>query len=797
MLILILGYTLFLLPPKTERFSSSQRKGILRLRLCALALLSLLLLRPSLLYTESKILPASLFLLLDHSESMSVKDEISEQSRFGLAQSVLQGSAPSLKKIQDRLELLPFLFDATLQPLMIQFGHAELPESPTGQETAIGSALLECIQKGVGKRLLGIVLLSDGTQKARPPRDALPRDAATALRDANVPIFSVPFGKSGSTDSLDVAVQTLIAAEHLFVKNELPVSGLVRVNGYLNQPIPIRLLAESNSGNTNSGSMESGSMEVVATEMITATEEGQLVPYKFSYIPDSCGLKKITVDIPALPKEGVVMNNQMSTFVRVLEGGLNVLYIEGSRRTEQRFLRKSLDSSADIHLVYYRFPVEAAIALAQDQGQQGKTAEQILVDMTTKRPSLKEELFSPGKFSAYIIGDVDALAWKTEELQGLVDSVRNGAGLIMLGGMHSFGAGGYAETPLAELLPVSLDSLDRQKLGETIREDVHLGRSLGMRPSKLGRSHFILRLSGNTTENQSLWESLPQLRGGNRIKPKQAAFVLAEGEQQEPLLVQQMFGTGRVLAFAGDTTWDWVKEHETEHKRFWRQVILWLAKMDESVQGTCWIELDKVRYYPGEPVPFRVHFRHSQGEEIRNPQVNVRVLRPDGQEEAIPILYTQDSLTFPTLKTPNRETQDVENEAKQPSTSTSVHESSIPTGSVRQTEMPGDYTILATVQADGEQEEAINRFLVYDHNIELDNPTPDPALLSSLSQITGGRTIPPESLPTFLEELVNKSSELVEKRDTRITLYDTWPVLLLLIAVLSLEWFLRKRWGEV
>lgn len=684
---------------------------------------------------------------------MSVKDEISEQSRFGWAQSVLQGAAPSLKKIQERFELLPFLFDATLQPLLIQTGHAELPESPTGQETAIGSALLECIQKGVGKRLLGIVLLSDGTQKARPPRDALPRDAATALRDANVPIFSVPFGKSGSTDSLDVAVQTLIAAEHLFVKNELLVSGLVRVNGYLNQPIPIRLLAESNSGN----------MEVVATEIITATEEGQWVPYKFGYIPDSCGLKKITVDIPALPKEAVVPNNQMSTFVRVLEGGLNVLYIEGSRRTEQRFLRKSLDSSADIHLVYYRFPVEAAIALAHDQGQQGKTAEQILVDMTTKRPSLKEEFFSPGKFSAYMIGDVDAFAWKTEELQGLVDSVRNGAGLIMLGGMYSFGAGGYAETPLAELLPVSLDSLDRQKLGETIREDVHLGRSLGMRPSKLGRSHFILRLSGNSTENQSRWESLPQLRGGNRIKPKQAALVLAEGEQQEPLLVQQMFGTGRVLAFAGDTTWDWVKEHEAEHKRFWRQVVLWLAKMDESVQGTCWIELDKVRYYPGEPVPFRVHLRNSQGEEVREPQVNVRIQRPDGQEEAIPILY----------------------------------ESGIPTGSVRQTEMPGDYTILATVQTDNDQQEASNRFLVYDQNMEMDNPTADPALLSSLSQITGGRTIPPESLPTFLEELLNKSSELVEKRETKISLYDTWPVLFLLITILSLEWFLRKRWGEV
>ena len=54
---------------------------------------------------------------------------------------------------------------------------------------------------------------------------------------------------------------------------------------------------------------------------------------------------------------------------------------------------------------------------------------------------------------------------------------KNGAGLIMLGGFHSFWAGGYQKTPLADLLPLEvrpIDQLSRQDFDAKIREDLHL-----------------------------------------------------------------------------------------------------------------------------------------------------------------------------------------------------------------------------------------------------------------------------------------------------------------------------------
>ena len=53
----------------------------------------------------------------------------------------------------------------------------------------------------------------------------------------------------------------------------------------------------------------------------------------------------------------------------------------------------------------------------------------------------------------------------------------HGAGLMMLGGFHSFWAGGYQKTALADVLPLEVrpvDQLARQDFDAPVREDLHL-----------------------------------------------------------------------------------------------------------------------------------------------------------------------------------------------------------------------------------------------------------------------------------------------------------------------------------
>ena len=205
------------------------------------------------------------------------------------------------------------------------------------------------------------------------------------------------------------------------------------------------------------------------------------------------------------------------------------------------------------------------------------------------RPVDLADRFKPGKYDVYLLGDIDSTAFQGDELANLAKCVGRGAGLMMLGGFQSFGPGGYGQTPLANVLPVGMDRLERQQPDEPLRTDLHWPGPLRMQPTALGLMHFALMLAGNRQENAALWAKLPPLEGANKFHDlAPGAVVLADAGSDKPLLVTHNFGDGRVLAFAGDSTWHWwMQGYESAFKRFWRQVVLWLARKTSRRRATC------------------------------------------------------------------------------------------------------------------------------------------------------------------------------------------------------------------
>jgi hypothetical protein len=69
--------------------------------------------------------------------------------------------------------------------------------------------------------------------------------------------------------------------------------------------------------------------------------------------------------------------------------------------------------------------------------------------------SLDGEAGALGRYAGIVLDDVPAGAERTATWQSLVAAVREqGTGLLVLGGEHSFAAGGYRDSPLEALLPV-------------------------------------------------------------------------------------------------------------------------------------------------------------------------------------------------------------------------------------------------------------------------------------------------------------------------------------------------------
>jgi len=742
--------------PHGERLPGWGRQILLLLRFLTLFLFLLALLRPTLVYTENRRLASTLYILLDTSESMSRPDELGGNTRFSSAKESLLLSQPQLKKLQRRTEVIVSAFDVALSPLQIQNGIIEdIPEEPQGKETAIGAALDAIRERGAGKRLLGVVLLTDGTQRTRPPRDIQPQDAAVRYRDAGIPIHAVRLGQpSGVVDIQDIAVMDVQANDRVFVKNDLVVSGSARISGYANQSIPVQLLFED----------ATGTMIQVAETIIRVGEDDQLIPFRLTYAPPQTGYFKYTVHVPPQPKELIDTNNVQSNFVRVVDGGLNVLFLKGNYRFEQGPLVKSLDTSADIHVDY--LPIRVGRMAVGDARGVG-SAQSRIETATRERASWVADYFAPGQYNAYILDDLDAKVFKPEELQALADRVSEGAGLIMLGGHHAFGAGGYADTPLRDVSPVELRTVDRQPLDGPIRQDIHWPGPIQMMPSS---PNYVLRLAPQTAKNMEIWRELPPLEGANRFdKLKGGATVLARGRQDQPLLVSQLYGLGRVLAFAGEGTYRWpLAGFAEEHKKFWRQVVLWLAKMEDVAEGDCWVTVDNVRLLPGEAARFHIFMQGAEGEEIERIKATATVVKPDHSEEDVPL----------------------------------VDEAGTPTGSFRSTAIPGDYTIkVEAIQdpapPDGNPRQATARFMVVNQNLELDNPVAYPRLLDNLAALTDGKSVAPEQLPSLLDELAKKTEGFVEKRETKQSLYDSWGLFVPLLVLMALEWFLRKRWGLV
>jgi uncharacterized membrane protein len=463
-----------------------------------------------------------------------------------------------------------------------------------------------------------------------------------------------------------------------------------------------------------------------------------------SLLADRPGEYKIAVEIVPLDGELKLTNNRLETLLTVRRGGLKVVLIDVLGRYETKFIEK-LNATAKIELdVKYLMPGPLA-----------------------SRSEMNPTWFEPGAYDVYIIGDVPADAFRRGQrdlLPALVDRLEDGAGLVMIGGQHNFGAGGYASTQLADFLPVVMHPGERID-GDAVDPRQHYARRLPMLPTRAGvTQHYILNIDARN--NERVWAELPPLMGANRLTPKETASVLAQSEDRIPLLIATDTGTARTIAFGVDSTWLWhMKGFEDVHQRFWQQMMLWLARKELEGDQKVWVQVDPRNYAPQSAVTVTFGARDENLEPVSDAEFSVTLIKPNGESTPLPVRRRgEDRFTV-----------------------------------FEDTTLPGDYWVTVTARRDGValDQPATTRFIVDQRDIERDNPAADPDLMEEIASLTGTTPIPPEQFPSFVTSLLEAgvTSELTHHR--QINLWDGWPLLLLFVLMMSSEWYLRKRRGLV
>lgn len=283
------------------RLTPGRQRVLLGLRLTAAVLLIWAMLRPVLLISEVTESTAQLLILADASRSMNTADGPGGKSRWAISREDLVELEKAFQDWGQKLDVRQFEFGMELTPR-----DPALKEG-TADFTAIGAALEALQRETRDRRTLGVLLLTDGAQRAIPPFDNDPLLAARKLGELQAPIYPVGYGTAALSDAtLDLAIEDLLVDPVVFEKKQVPVTVRLRALGAAGRKVTVRLLIEDRSGKRlgESGTLvpaqASGNARPVAE--LELTQSAQVVPVELSFIPDQPGELKLAVE--AVPAEG-------------------------------------------------------------------------------------------------------------------------------------------------------------------------------------------------------------------------------------------------------------------------------------------------------------------------------------------------------------------------------------------------------------------------------------------------------------------------------------------------------------
>jgi hypothetical protein len=585
-------------------------------------------------------------ILVDTSASMSTTDAIKDPAVKAKAEELLRGTnlsaAHRLKLAQllltqkdgdwlDRLltekQVKVYIYAIDTQARLV----ADLSEArdaeagrkallalkPEGEASKLGDGVQAVLKAFRGGSLAAVVMFTDGVTTAG---DDLPRAAREASR-SGVPLYLVGVGDTRETPDLglaDLQVEDVITrGDRLFFQARLTSRGAVAA-----KPVPVVLYEKQGD-------------KLVERGRTTATPDpsGNPVPIRITHTPAEPGEKVFILDVPAQPEEADTSNNRIERTVLVAEARrIRVLFVEGTPRYEFRFVKTLLERESD--RIAGNKTVEVRTVLLDASRGWAETDRSALPDFPTR-----DQLF---EYDAVILGDVEPkeLPRANRAMQDLADFVRvRGGGLMFVSGEHA-GATAFADTPLADVLPVvpsDAGAVRRTPDDQPITE--------GYRPklTPTGQLHPLFRFAPDEGESARVWNRIqPLLWYAKGYRRKLTAEVLAthpdrpaEGDREKhPLVLQQFVGAGRVLFLGLDETWRWRFRADEEHfNRFWLQAVRVLSR---SRLGRVELKLDKqTPYRRGDRIIATVRFPDDAPAPAADVPVRVMVQRgplpnPDG-----------------------------------------------------------------------------------------------------------------------------------------------------------------------
>ncbi len=451
----------------------------------------------------------------------------------------------------------------------------------------------------------------------------------------------------------------------------------------------------------------------------------------FTYTPETSGEKKLSVVVSNLDGEISTANNKKIFYINVLSNKLKVLLLGGSPSSDLSFIRNTLKSDENLEI--------NSITYLGNNKFLEQTDRQRLIDSA-------DVLFLLGFPSAGLPADL------IQAVQKAISEKNKPFFITLTSGIHFALLRNFQPE-----LPFTIGNFNNQIIEvQPLVSPVESRNPL---------------FQNNAIEPINAWNNLPPIyQPAAELKPKPESYIAARVKVNNvplnsPLILTRRLSGKRSIAVLGSDIWKWKLQTAQRNldlfDRFMLSSVKWLNTSEDKKQVT--VKSSKRIYSPGEPIEFSAQVYDEAFNPVSDAEVKISV-----SDEA------QTGEVFLN------------------SLGSGLYEGTFLTNK------PGDYSYSGEAILAGKSIGTdAGKFNIGEVDVEMLSPRMNIEFLSMIANLTGGRFFHYSDYSNYFTDikqiLAQSSKEKIEVSE--ISLWSNEWLMAIVILLLSLEWFLRKRSG--
>ncbi len=542
--------------------------------------------------------PGQVVLLVDGSQSMSLRDDYpiaEDAARVARAVGLPPASSPAGHSRRELLERA--IIGAELLKRLP--GGSELKVVTFDEArpaTDVGRAIRDAIG-GSQWPPAALVVCSDGQFNTGEPPEAV----AAFARTVGVPIHTVAVGDPVTPPN--VAVEAVQAPDDVFINDPFTVSGEVYSQGFDGQAVTVELVAAENG-------------TVIGSREMTAEPGGASTRVSFQHQLATPGRARLALRARAEGHEPLLQDNTREVMVRASDQRLAVLLISGEPTWGYRYLARLLERDRAVDVACW---LQSADTNAVRDGD-------VVLDHLPTAAELT-------RYDCIVLLDPSAegldQGWLTAA--GELASRQGGGLLYGAGPQHTPALMRQPQAAaLKAALPVMFDppsaELTLNALG------AHQSSAWPVQIPAQASGHPLLSLLAEQSENTRLWASMPGVYWHYpAARPKPAASVLLRHgnpamsgpDGAHILFAVQYTGSGRTAYLGFDSTWRWRRVGEEVYSRFWIRLVRHLAEGRLAGARNGFVRARGESGTPGEPLEIEARLLTDAGQPVVASSVEV------------------------------------------------------------------------------------------------------------------------------------------------------------------------------